>query len=124
MDGKSRTRALSLAPVPRLGPIFRAMWLPVKAFLFALWHSWLPRDALDFGLREAHERLVNLEHPWSSIRGPFSALWATPKRVGITATSATSWTWPDGAVINPSDFCPVTIQELVYRAVECWQFAK
>eukprot|EP00959_Pyramimonas_sp_CCMP1952_P032173 675160-Pyramimonas_sp.AAC.1 len=52
-----------------------------------------------------------------STRGPplgahFTALWAALKRVGITATSATSWTWPDGAVINPTDFCPVTIQEL------------
>eukprot|EP00959_Pyramimonas_sp_CCMP1952_P389403 8159585-Pyramimonas_sp.AAC.1 len=28
MDGKSRTLALLLAPVPRLDPIFRATWLP------------------------------------------------------------------------------------------------
>eukprot|EP00959_Pyramimonas_sp_CCMP1952_P029961 628522-Pyramimonas_sp.AAC.1 len=28
MDGKSRTLALSLSPVPRLDPIFRATWLP------------------------------------------------------------------------------------------------
>eukprot|EP00959_Pyramimonas_sp_CCMP1952_P277957 5810091-Pyramimonas_sp.AAC.1 len=101
-----------------------AKWLPVKAFLHALWHSWLPRDALGFGFREAHDRLSIIEHPWSSIRGPFSAVWATLKRVGITATSATSWTWPDGAVIGPMDFCLVTIQELVHRAVECWQVAK
>eukprot|EP00959_Pyramimonas_sp_CCMP1952_P173809 3631723-Pyramimonas_sp.AAC.1 len=63
MDGKSRTLALLLSPVRRFDPIFRATWLPVKAFLHALWHSWLPRDALDFGLREARDRLSILEHP-------------------------------------------------------------
>eukprot|EP00959_Pyramimonas_sp_CCMP1952_P098716 2063722-Pyramimonas_sp.AAC.1 len=76
-DGKSRTLSLLLSPVPRLDPIFRATWLPVKFYLHALWHRWLPHEALDFGLREARKHLSGLEHPWSSIRGPFCALWAS-----------------------------------------------
>ncbi|CAK0886180.1 unnamed protein product, partial [Prorocentrum cordatum] len=102
-DGKSRTRALMLAPVPRLDPTYRATWLPVKADVHASWHLWMPFGALDSGLREAHRHLSTLQHPW---------------RAGITATSATSWFWLDGADVNPSDFCPNTIQELVIRAVE------
>ena len=39
-------------------------------------------------------------------------------------TSATSWIWLDGATINPTDYCHLTVQALLYRAVEVWQFEK
>eukprot|EP00959_Pyramimonas_sp_CCMP1952_P329000 6887922-Pyramimonas_sp.AAC.1 len=54
-------------------------------------------------------RLMGTCLGWSTLvlyQGPFCALWASLKRVGIAAISAAPWIWPDGVVISPSDLLP------------------
>eukprot|EP00959_Pyramimonas_sp_CCMP1952_P216554 4529466-Pyramimonas_sp.AAC.1 len=55
--GRSRPRALLLAPSPNIDPIYRATLEPVKAFMQVIWGGLMPIETLGHGLAAASARL-------------------------------------------------------------------
>ena len=120
-DGRSRTLALMLSPTKDLDPIFRATWLPIKFLLQCWWEQWIPRRSVEAAVAAAAAHLSKLSVPWNSIRGPFSAAWATMKRVGCDILSMHEWRLPDGVVLDPTVTCASTVERIVHLLCYKWQ---
>ena len=48
----------------------------------AIWHLWLPVEALQPSLNYARARITKSPRPWSMVTGPAAALLCTLERVG------------------------------------------
>ena len=107
----------------RQDPAHMLIRLPLLEWAKAVWTKRVPLRILDGALARAQAVQQQRSHPWASVVGPGGAVVATLRRIGWQATSAAMWTTHDGTVLDlADDISPRSLQSLIAKAVERWQY--
>ena len=114
-DGKSRGAA---------DPAFEAHTGVVYFGALAIWEHWAPRVVMEYVLKDAKVRLVQVKIIWNAVFGPAAALVATLKRLQWEMLSATDFCTDDAVRVNLKVDSPACVVGLVSDSVARWRWRR
>lgn len=123
--GKCVDLALVMADASDKGcadPAYDAHCMPIKQYAQAVWHSWLPHNALERMVDEANEQCNRAKSVWSRVKGPIMAMVASAHRLQWKVKSAFELETDSGKLLNLKPDPPIIIKKEVNAAVGRWRW--
>eukprot|EP00959_Pyramimonas_sp_CCMP1952_P100088 2092967-Pyramimonas_sp.AAC.1 len=79
----------------KIDPLYRATWLPIVAFVRAIWESWVPVRVVETSMSGCR----GIKH-WTQVQGPGGAVRLSLERVGWTVLEPFRWLTHEGGMID------------------------
>ena len=106
----------------RLDPAYSASTDPIGHWAEAIWHEWIPRGILVKSFAKARRDVLQAKRPWSVVRGPAAAMYASALRIGWQTPDGITFTTDEGEEIDITLDPPIAVRRLVERSVRNWRW--